>query len=939
MFNIQWINDLIIWVWQTSIKASIMVVLILSVQWLLRKRISPNWMHLLWLLLILRLLLPGHFESRFSLYNVMKLSPKPNSAIAEKASPVQSAPAVHAEEVAAVQTDPTGMTISHPVWQRRLAIGWMIGAICLTLYTFMTNITFMLRLKNKKIVNSGQLNQCFLRCKKRMKVRARIKLYHVPRLPAPMLFGIFQPKILIPDHKKNLLSREEWTHIFCHELAHYKRQDICISHLTALLQILHWFNPLLWIAFYKLRMDREMACDALVLKILKDEVKAYGQTLIRLLELFSSEQFRPLTVGIFENKRALRQRLQNIMRPRKQTLIWTLITLFIAATLGCALLTEARKKPDYKKTILLEVSPKGHMLHSTRYALEKNENGTDTFTADTLWISNYQLRTDTTQYLRLFGINVKGIMIDSLTWQLTADTLKIDTLSSAERFIDKFAYNSGQYSALRRNKTTLLCTGNFKMVTESGATIACKRILQIQPNRFRNSRIQGETRVDGVYLTVLGLHRHEIEYNAHTIRLFQDSKKIELSGNAMIQTDSVKISAERIIVQFMKAHLFNEEPTVSSVQQIEFTPDKNLSAPGYSNPRWLGFVQIYPDSLILDEVITGPQIIQLVNLPDHPMTIIPPDGKKWTVTGDSETGIRIIPGPDFKSKKLSGRLIPFDENGKYGYKDQDNRVVVRPVLEKTEYFPEQWSELEAGSQLDEHKAGFKCFGKWGYINSDGAVIIPPVYDEVRPFLHRMAAVQIQGKWQYINEKGDRVIDRTFQQAENFYEERAFVQLDNQWGIIDTEGRFIAEPKFERPSMFVEGLAAVQQNGKTGYISRSGELAIPFCFDESYLFQDGLAKTKLNGLYGFINKEGVFVIPPSYEDVNDFSEGLSGVKIGHKYGFMDRTGKVVIQPVYDAILMGFMNGQAKVVQFEDPENDIPGKLVTIDKNGKEIGVNK
>ena len=73
-------------------------------------------------------------------------------------------------------------------------------------------------------------------------------------------------------------------HIFLHELAHYKRNDVIISCVTTILQIIHWFNPIIWFAFYRMRIDRELACDEMTLnRIGAAQSKSYGQTIISLL--------------------------------------------------------------------------------------------------------------------------------------------------------------------------------------------------------------------------------------------------------------------------------------------------------------------------------------------------------------------------------------------------------------------------------------------------------------------------------------------------------------------------------------------------------------------------------------------------------------------------------------------------------------------------------
>lgn len=78
------------------------------------------------------------------------------------------------------------------------------------------------------------------------------------------------------------LSVEELRHVFLHELVHLRRWDLPASWACALLQVVHWFNPMVWLAFRRMRTDRELACDQVALRSLPPAERAdYGRTLIK----------------------------------------------------------------------------------------------------------------------------------------------------------------------------------------------------------------------------------------------------------------------------------------------------------------------------------------------------------------------------------------------------------------------------------------------------------------------------------------------------------------------------------------------------------------------------------------------------------------------------------------------------------------------------------
>ena len=91
---------------------------------------------------------------------------------------------------------------------------------------------------------------------------------------------------LLPPGAIESLGSQRLRHVFMHELAHLKRKDVLVNWLMATLQVLHWFNPLIWYAFYRIRAERELACDAIVLsRAGLEDSPEYGKTIVHLLAL------------------------------------------------------------------------------------------------------------------------------------------------------------------------------------------------------------------------------------------------------------------------------------------------------------------------------------------------------------------------------------------------------------------------------------------------------------------------------------------------------------------------------------------------------------------------------------------------------------------------------------------------------------------------------
>lgn len=107
------------------------------------------------------------------------------------------------------------------------------------------------------------------------------------------------------------------------DTSHLKRHDLAQNWLLFALQGLHWFNPLIWFAFVRLRLDRETACDARVLALDAEDRRAdYGRALLKMQELPSAGGLRLGFLGIFENVSGLRSRISDISRHRRSHPAW-----------------------------------------------------------------------------------------------------------------------------------------------------------------------------------------------------------------------------------------------------------------------------------------------------------------------------------------------------------------------------------------------------------------------------------------------------------------------------------------------------------------------------------------------------------------------------------------------------------------------------------------
>jgi len=110
-------------------------------------------------------------------------------------------------------------------------------------------------------------------------------------IPGPMTYGILRPVIMLPIDA-TAWSEEELCRAMIHELEHVRRGDWLSQYMARIVRALYWFHPLVWIAWRRLSLEAERACDDAVLR--RSEATAYAQQLVLLAEHLASTATPPL---------------------------------------------------------------------------------------------------------------------------------------------------------------------------------------------------------------------------------------------------------------------------------------------------------------------------------------------------------------------------------------------------------------------------------------------------------------------------------------------------------------------------------------------------------------------------------------------------------------------------------------------------------------------
>jgi beta-lactamase regulating signal transducer with metallopeptidase domain len=133
-------------------------------------------------------------------------------------------------------------------------------------------------------------------------------------LTSPVIWCLWRPVLLWPAGLEGRLKGEGRRAVLAHELAHLRRRDHWVRRLEMVAAVLHWWNPLFWVARKKMRADAELACDAWAAG--QADRRAYAEALLEVCSFNPRRRPAP-AVGVFgEGRRAMQERLTMIMRDR-----------------------------------------------------------------------------------------------------------------------------------------------------------------------------------------------------------------------------------------------------------------------------------------------------------------------------------------------------------------------------------------------------------------------------------------------------------------------------------------------------------------------------------------------------------------------------------------------------------------------------------------------
>jgi len=359
---------------EMSFAASILIVVIIIFRALLLNHLPKLTFPILWGIVLLRLLFPFAFDTEFSL-NAFLLPPiiREIQPLVDEASVVEILPTnsenniinsqlpshsqgvsiegetnANLQDVEATNVLETALDFVMINW---IVLAWIVGVVLCAIFFGLDYWKSYQKIKYAIPVES----EFFDHWKKEQGLKRSLQILLSSRIMTPLAIGIFKPKIVLPAGM-DFQDKSKLQYILAHEFCHIKRLDALWKLLAVGVACLHWFNPLIWIAFVLANRDLEISCDAWVVKKFgKHTKKTYAYALISMVEY--QNKFTPFYSNFARH--AIKERLESIMNGKKATCF----SVGIAILFICVLTVNAFAMPiteaETETGTIIEVSIEG----------------------------------------------------------------------------------------------------------------------------------------------------------------------------------------------------------------------------------------------------------------------------------------------------------------------------------------------------------------------------------------------------------------------------------------------------------------------------------------------------------------------------------------------------------------------------------------------------
>ncbi|WP_276324821.1 M56 family metallopeptidase, partial [Clostridium sporogenes] len=256
-----------LWVLHASLTISAAALLVILIFKLFNNYIRARLQHALLFIIIVRLIIPVNIPTNINLFNILFDKYENKALDIERKSNTKDSydflkeGKVHLNNKTKddkVLLDSPSENINHKqddITKERVITStlniasciWLFGVFSIALFFSIVVWKFKVKISNLEQITDIEVVSLLEECKNKLSINRNIPIYACDNFKAPCILGVLKPKIYIPKYKYSTNDYKYLSHIFLHELVHYKRKDLIYNFLGTIIILIYWFNPMIWI--------------------------------------------------------------------------------------------------------------------------------------------------------------------------------------------------------------------------------------------------------------------------------------------------------------------------------------------------------------------------------------------------------------------------------------------------------------------------------------------------------------------------------------------------------------------------------------------------------------------------------------------------------------------------------------------------------------------
>ncbi len=344
-------NDVLFQFLSLSMSGSLIALILFALKPFVKKRFSQTWQYYIWIIVILRFLLPltpqvsvvgelsRHVLEAADPHSITEINPDVNVGGETIIPPVPDVESTLPVPAQPVQNSEADSFIKPGYWSEIRSGIWLLWlGVALVLFvhkvaSYRSFVRFIRIGSGIERISDPHILELYHAVLMTAKIKRPLPLYRNDQVASPMLVGIIHPALIIPTLGAN---DDEFRNILRHELTHYKRMDFLYKWLVQIALCLHWFNPLAYLVAKEINKCCELSCDEAVIKHL-DKVgrRAYGDALMLSLTAQGNYSDFVVSMTMSENGNIVKERLDMIMNYKKKSALTSCAAAILTLLLLC----------------------------------------------------------------------------------------------------------------------------------------------------------------------------------------------------------------------------------------------------------------------------------------------------------------------------------------------------------------------------------------------------------------------------------------------------------------------------------------------------------------------------------------------------------------------------------------------------------------------------